>query len=106
MADVTLKWNEAALTHLLKSPAGEVGADLKKRAQKVVNQAKLNASGRPGPMVRTGRLRSSMTYTIGSESVYIVAIVGTNVYYGKYLEFGTRRMPPYPFLGPAIKAAG
>lgn len=28
--------------------------------------------------------------------------VGTNVEYGLYLETGTSKMPPYPWLGPAI----
>jgi hypothetical protein len=30
-------------------------------------------------------------------------IVGTNVRYGLYLEFGTRNHPPYPWLRPAIE---
>jgi len=29
--------------------------------------------------------------------------VGTNVKYGKFLEFGTEKMPPYPFFRPAIR---
>ncbi len=30
-------------------------------------------------------------------------VVGTNVEYGIYLEFGTRDMPPYPWLFPAAR---
>ena len=30
--------------------------------------------------------------------------IGTNVYYGKYLEFGTSKMPPYPWLFPAVES--
>ena len=29
--------------------------------------------------------------------------VGSNVEYSVYLEFGTRDMPPYPFVRPAVK---
>lgn len=32
-----------------------------------------------------------------------VYVVGTNVEYAVYLEFGTRHMPPYPFFRPAIR---
>ena len=32
-----------------------------------------------------------------------VYVVGTNVQYGLYLEFGTRRHPPYPWLRPAVE---
>jgi hypothetical protein len=28
--------------------------------------------------------------------------VGTNVIYGKWLEFGTRRMKPRPFMRPSL----
>jgi len=34
------------------------------------------------------------------ETVYVV---GTNVEYGVFLEFGTEKMPPYPFFRPAIR---
>jgi len=34
------------------------------------------------------------------ETIYVV---GTNVEYGVYLEFGTRDMPPYPFFRPAVR---
>jgi len=34
------------------------------------------------------------------ETIYVV---GTNVEYGVFLEFGTRDMPPYPFFRPAVR---
>jgi len=36
----------------------------------------------------------------GESPVYVV---GTNVEYGVYLEFGTRDMPPYAWFRPAIR---
>jgi len=32
-------------------------------------------------------------------------VVGVGAEYGIYLEFGTRKMPPYPFFRPAIREA-
>lgn len=36
----------------------------------------------------------------GEESTWVV---GTHIEYAVYLEFGTSRMPPYPFLRPAAE---
>ena len=49
--------------------------------------------------VDTGRLRNSITHQVGpsEKSVYI----GTNVEYAPYVELGTSRMKPQPFLRPA-----
>lgn len=102
---VDLVFNEPALALLLRSPTGGVGRDLLRRAVNVESRAKQNASGRPGPNVDTGRLRSSITYEIGEDEKGLFARIGTNVEYGIYLELGTRYMQPYPFLRPALSAA-
>ena len=49
--------------------------------------------------VDTGRLRNSITHQVrpSEKSVYI----GTNVEYATYVELGTSRMEPQPFLHPA-----
>lgn len=51
--------------------------------------------------VDTGRLRNSITHQVrpSEKSVYI----GTNVEYAPYVELGTSRMDPQPFLRPAAK---
>lgn len=48
---------------------------------------------------RTGRLKNSITNAIDTEAnaVYI----GTNVEYGPYVELGTSRRNPHPYLRPA-----
>lgn len=51
--------------------------------------------------VDTGRLRSSLTFDVDKSSD--ILIVGTNVEYSKYVEFGTEKMRPQPYLRPAIK---
>ena len=67
----------------------------------VERQAKINVSQSPSnhPQVRTGRLRASITH----ETNKLETVVGTNVVYGKYLEFDTSRMPTYPWLFPAVE---
>ena len=101
------------------------GSLIAKVALAVERRAKINASGRPGPKVRTGRLRASILPTLIS---YLEAEVGTNVEYAPFVEFGhfipvgvgsrgglmkntshlnpmslgQRQTPAYPFLYPAV----
>lgn len=49
--------------------------------------------------VDTGRLRNSVTHYVKDNTAYI----GTNVEYGMYIEFGTSKMKPRPFLRPAAR---
>ena len=124
-----LVWNGAALAEFFNSPLGPVGRDLARRAVAVESQAKLNASGRPGPNVITGRLRSSITWAFGVDAWGIYVDIGTNVEYAKYVEKGhpntahaypvmsrggvftgdfgyvsDNPTKPYPLLRPALKA--
>lgn len=94
-----------ALNQLLNGPQGGVARDLARRAVQVTNQAKRNASGRPGPRVDTGRLRSSIAWELRTVNGQLIARVGTNVEYALPLETGLRNGARYPFLGPALSAA-
>lgn len=103
-----LIWDQAALFAVLNSPSGFVARDLARRAVLVESEAKRIASQPPpsrrgtGPSVRTGRLRSSITWALGEDSGGIYADIGTNVEYAPYLEdpdILDRR-----FLLPALKA--
>lgn len=49
------------------------------------------------PLLRSGELRDSII----SEVAGLAAIVGTKSEIGLWLEFGTARIPPRPFIGPA-----
>ena len=51
--------------------------------------------------VDTGRLRNSITHEVAAneKAVYI----GTNVEYGPYVEMGTARTRPQPFIRPAVE---
>lgn len=54
--------------------------------------------------VDTGRLRNSISHAVdmSDNSVYI----GTNVEYAAYVELGTSRMKPRPYLKPAATEHG
>lgn len=54
--------------------------------------------------VDTGRLRNSITSTVGSGEK--AAYIGTNVEYAPYVEMGTSRMREQPFLRPAAQNHG
>ena len=49
--------------------------------------------------VRTGRLRNSITHYADGDSVY----VGTNVEYAPFVELGTSKSKPHPYLRPAAE---
>ena len=97
MTNVTIKSyrkeREAEIMGGLEKAMGKVGGIVER-------QAKINVSKSPPehPQVQTGRLRSSITHQVTSEGNEIVIEIGTNVDYGKYLDFGTAKMPPYPWL--------
>ena len=53
---------------------------------------------------KTGLLRRSITYDLYySGTSKLVGEVGTNVKYGPFIEFGTKKNKAYPFLLPAIE---
>jgi hypothetical protein len=104
----------AALQQFLAGEDGPVFRYLAAAAERVETQAKLNATGIPvtgatnpegrGPRVRTGRLRSSITWAPGRNSRGPYVDIGTPVIYGRYLETGLRNGATYPFLRPALSA--
>ncbi len=51
--------------------------------------------------VDTSRLRSSITHKIDENDLY--GLIGTNVSYATFVEFGTFRQVAQPFIRPAIE---
>ena len=92
------KEREAEIMGGLEKSMGKVGA-------LVERQAKINVSKSPPehPQVQTGRLRSSIIHQVSKEGNEIAAEIGTNVVYSKFLEFGTSRHSPFPWLFPAVE---
>lgn len=61
-----------------------------------------SAPSKPGeaPHKQTGTLRSSIAWSVDRER--LVVRIGTALKYGKYLELGTAKMQPRPFLRPTL----
>ena len=95
----------AAFSRLMTGQNGGVARDLARRAIRVQNQMKQNASGRPGPNIDTGRLKGSITWEIREDPDGLEARVGTNVEYALPLETGLRNGTTYPFMARALSAA-
>ena len=51
----------------------------------------------------TGNNRRSITVDVIEENGLIGGSIQTNSGYGAYLELGTQRMPPRPYLVPAVR---
>ena len=79
---------------LVETPAGS-------RAKRVYG-AFPSAPGEP-PRKQTGVLRGSVTWELVQQGMKATARVGTNIVYGKYLELGTRKMKPRPWLRRALR---
>ena len=103
----------AALQAKFRARAEKLDSDTKKAvnscALKVERDIKAsmtpNGPSAPGeaPAVDTGRLRASITHRVEMESGEAAGFVGTSVEYAPWLEFGTTRMQPRPFMVPAIE---
>jgi hypothetical protein len=104
----SFRFHEAEIRELVKGP---VMGDLVRRAIRVTNQAKQNASQPPpsvpgyGPSVRTGLLRGSITWRPGIDARGAYVDVGSAVEYAAFVELGTVYMEPRPYLRPALEAA-
>jgi HK97 gp10 family phage protein len=55
----------------------------------------------PKPIVDTGRLMNSITHSVDESDN--TAVVGTNVEYAPYVEYGTSKTKAKPFLKPTIQ---
>jgi len=71
-----------------------------KGKRKKAREHRASAPGQP-PAVDTGRLWSSITADFRDDG--LTGEVGPTVFYGKYLELGTSRMAPRPFMEPALE---
>lgn len=49
--------------------------------------------------VDTGHLRDSITHSVDDNTVYL----SSDVEYAPYVEFGTYKQKPQPFMGPAMQ---
>lgn len=96
MAEVEGRIDPALLKRAIEESTGPVMRELTKVAVRVSAEAK-----RLCP-VDTGRLRNSITFGVDADSQGPYAVIGTNVEYAPYVEFGTRYQRAQPFLRPAV----
>jgi len=94
--------HEPALDELLEGTDGPVAAYLSRLGVAGESAAKQNASGRPGPNVQTGRLRSSIRWVVGRDGAGLYLDIGSDVEYAGFVEEGTDRAPAYPYLRPVL----
>ena len=84
---------------------GEIKEAARKAIERALEAVGLQAEGYAKRLcpVDTGRLRNSITHTYYEEDVdELVAVIGTNVEYAPYVEYGTIHMNAQPFLKPAV----
>lgn len=99
-----------ALTEMARRADTATRLAVAESAAVIERQAKQNASGRPGPEVRSGAHRRSFI-TEGPRSVgpgRWEALVGPTMVYSRALELGHPNWPAgvkYPSLGPAMEFA-
>lgn len=95
---INISCDTAAAEKMLKAIAD--GADSKLRAGLAEAGEMVKGAARGLAPVDTGRLRNSINSTVEGNT----AIVGTNVEYAIYQEFGTYKMAAHPFMAPALEA--
>ena len=85
----------------LSADLGKASYEVTRKAQLVVAKTAhdIEADAKSLAPVDTGALRNSIGTTISNGG--LSAEIGPTVHYAPYLEFGTRRMPPQPYMGPA-----
>lgn len=78
------------------------GAMAESYAKQELSKSKPHKRGPSRPNVITGRLRNSISHTLGSNvGSDIKVYIGTNVSYAANVELGTRKSWAYPYLKPA-----
>lgn len=85
----------------LSANLGKASLTVTLTAAKVVAKSAndLEAAAKQAAPVDTGNLRNS----IGTDLRGLSATVGPTASYGPYLEYGTSRMPPQPYMTPAAE---
>jgi HK97 gp10 family phage protein len=108
----TAEYLDVATNEIEKAIAAGAIA-IQREAKRLVNQnagptktAPRRPSSAPGqpPHKRTGTLGRSIDSETIRRFPNFTGRIGTNINYGRWLELGTRRMKPRPYLRPALDA--
>jgi len=98
---VRQNWTPEQFRQALIQPAWRIEA-MDRAVALVARAAKLNLTGR-FLKVRTGRLRSSLTFASSLRGNTVLGTVGTNVFYGAIHEFGTGPFDIFPRTAKALR---
>lgn len=93
--NVEFNWDAAAV---IDDVHARIAANMLEMADRVVSLAESFAPK------KTTRLAQSIGYDWNYQDLTIVFTVGVD--YGIFQEYGTRNMPPHPYLRPAINLVG
>jgi len=100
MSAEVVVFDNAALTELLQSPDGIVGADLLRRTLNVHGYAVEHAR------VDTGRNRSATRWSIGHDDQGLFGTVGSDTLYAEWVNNGNRYMAGDHNFENALREAG
>lgn len=100
---------EQRAKQLVKNTAFGILSDVREAMAESKSGREYKRKGRPhiasapgeAPAIDTSTLANSINVEVDG----LTATVGTNVEYAMHLEFGTTRMEPRPFFGPAFEKA-
>lgn len=92
---------ERAVKNAVERALEAVGLQGEGNAKMHIEIPKEHGDGDVRPNVDTGRLVNSITHVTNSSEK--VVYIGTNVEYAPYVELGTSKSRPYPYLRPAVE---
>ena len=102
--NVTIKSNAALVKRATQEAIDRAleacGLYAEAAAKLEIERPKPHKNGEIRPNVDTGRLVNSITHTKADD---MTEVVGTNVEYAPYVEYGTAKTLAYPFLKPALE---
>lgn len=104
-ASFRVEVDDTVLRKLISSTPEHIKAFMDAQAEDVKNDIRLSFGESPSPPgmppgVDTGTLTNSMDWTPDGDTT---RYIHDGVEYGVYLEFGTEKMLPRPFMGPAFE---
>lgn len=101
MAGVSIDMNTRGVTRLA-ADLGHTSARATTRAAVVVRKTAydIERDAKAKCPVDTGYLRNSISTSIGLAG--LKATVGPTANYGAFVEYGTSRAGPHPYMGPAV----
>jgi len=99
MVNVSIKLDDSKVRKMLK----EMTPAIRKAIERFLIKAGavIKSSAKANAPVKTGRLRDSISSNV--DKVRNEVIIGPNVEYGVYQEFGTKYMKAQPYMRPALE---